>query len=182
MIALLPILKTIWGVLSKIPWWIYVAIALVLYHFAAIHVAEKRATDACNAAWQKKEAQAEIAYQTKVAELEKKARDQESQWETKITEAGVQYANDLQAQADQSSRDVADARAGALKLRVRSSCVQAGGSGGTKTSPDPGQSQPAGICELPPEVTGRLYALADDANRVTKKFNGCLAILQAERK
>ena len=182
MIALLPILKMIWGFLSRLPWWIYVAIALVLYHFAAIHHYENVARDECNAAWQKKEQAAQAAYDAEVAKLKAQNAAKESEWQTKITEAGVQYANDLKDQQDQATADVAAARSGALKLRVRSSCMQASDRGSTQTSSDSGQPQAAGTCELPAEVTGRLFELANDANRVANKFNACLAILQAERK
>lgn len=180
MIAL--VLKTVWGFLSKLPWWVYVVLAALIYHFAAIHHYSNVAREECNAAWQKKEAQAEASYQAEVAKLQAKARAKEAEWETKITEQGVQYANDLKDQEDQSSRDVAAARSGALKLRVRTGAVQAGGSGGSQAPADPSKPQPTGTTELPSEVTGRLYALADDADRVTKKFNACLAILEAERK
>lgn len=38
----LAVLKSVWGALTKIPWWIYVGVALIVYHFAAIGVAESR--------------------------------------------------------------------------------------------------------------------------------------------
>ena len=174
--------KIAWGFLSKFPWWVYVAIALVVYHFGAIHHYENIARDECNRAWQKKEQAAQAAYDAEVAKLKAQNAAKESEWQTKITEAGVQYANDLNEQQNQAAADVAAARSGALKLRVRSSCVQTGDRGSAQVSPDPGQPQAAGTCELPAEITGRLFELANDANRVANKFNACLAILQAERK
>lgn len=174
--------KLAWGFLSKLPWWLYVAVALLVYHFGAIHHYENVARDECNAAWQKKEQAAQAAYDAEVTKLKAQNKAQESEWQTKITEAGVQYANDLKDQQDQAAADVAAARSGALKLRVRSSCVQTGDRGSAKASSDSGQPQAAGTCELPAEVTGRLFELANDANRVANKFNACLAILQAERK
>lgn len=181
MVAALALLKTFWGVLSKIPWYIYVAIALVVYHFAAIRYYEGQARDECNAAWQKKEAAAEAAYQASLAQATQANADTKAKWKAKLSQVGVEYANALQEQADLRARDVAAAKSGALKLRYRPNSVQAG----HPSSPQaPGPSAPSndpGARELPPEIAANLYALADDADQVARQLAACQAVVSADR-
>ena len=166
----LTILTVLWGWLKKIPWWLYVAIGLVVYHFGALHVAASRATEECNAAWQKKIAAAQSA-------SEEAAKRIEQAHAAALADLDTKYQQELKDANDQKDRDVAAARAGRIVLRYIPAPAKL---------PDPpaspgGGDDPKGA-ELPPEVTASLYALADDADQVAKQLASCQAVVEADRK
>ena len=71
----LALLRTIWGLLSKIPWWIYVLVFAVFYHFLAIHVAVSDQKKEDQASFQKQIAAERAAYDKEVAALKAKQQD-----------------------------------------------------------------------------------------------------------
>lgn len=175
------LLRSLWGFLKLVPWWVYVVLVAVVYHLSAVHIAENRGRDEANAKWEKIEALAKASSDAKIAELTQKARQQEADWQTKFAQIGVDYANDLKASEDQRAADVAAAKSGALKLRVAGGCNASGGSSIAQASSSPSRSDSPGVCELPPETTANLLALADDADRVVRKLTRCQEIVKADR-
>ena len=77
-------LRTAWAFLQKVPVWVYLVIVAVVYHVAAIHIAENRGRDEADAKWTKVIAEQKAAYDMQVAAL--KARQQDV-----ITKTVVEY-------------------------------------------------------------------------------------------
>jgi hypothetical protein len=67
-----------------IPWWVYALIAVVGYHFAAIHFAIAGQKQEDDARWNKQIAEEQAAYQKQIAELKIKQQ-------TAVTQTVIEY-------------------------------------------------------------------------------------------
>lgn len=68
-------------------------------------------------------------------------------------------------------RDVANARAGNLKLRFSTTLCT--GPSNVPGAAGPRPEAPATTIDLPPEITANLYSLADSADEVEERLQGC---------
>lgn len=86
---------------------------------------------------------------------------------------GSDHADNLSKLEAQRQRDIANARAGALRLRIpASACTSAAGA---SASAQVSNGETGG--ELPPEITGRLFDLAADADRNTLQLGACQSVI-----
>ncbi len=127
-----------------------------------------------------KELQAQAKANAKaVVALDQKYRKQEQTQAAELAAQGVEYEKNLKVAQDIRDRDVANARSGALKLRIPSNCRSAdAGKLPDTPSPSSGGNDSATI-ELPATVTGRLYALADDADSVVNQLSACQTVIKS---
>lgn len=153
------------------------ALFALIFAFGVYERQQQREKDVAEFA-QERAAQAE-ANRKAIAELDAKYRAQEAQQQARITEIGIDYAQKLADATDQRNKDVAAARAGALKLRIPPGNADNGSPSQAGTS-SPGGDGPA-RGELPPETAANLLALADDADQVAKQLGACQAIIAADR-
>lgn len=68
-------------------------------------------------------------------------------------------------------RDVANARAGALKLRFSTALCPS--TPNVPSTAGPGAAPRTTTIDLPPEITANLYSLADGADEVEEQLQGC---------
>lgn len=175
--------KKFFGLLPIRDWLILGAVLGILgYHFYALHergvteFARGKSESAAQCSAEKKAAAEDYAKRAKQAEDQKKAQEQEQA--TELALQGENYAAQLQANDAQHQRDMADIRSGALKLRVAG--MRAGAAPGDP-SPAPSTaaagSDGAAGADLPPDVTGRLFALADAADGIVHQLTACQAVI-----
>lgn len=118
----------------------------------------------------------------KIKTMNDAARAAERKNATDIADLGDKHAVEKLGLEDQRRRDVAAARAGALKLRYNAPAGKACGGGVPDAGASPAGGEPATeTVELPREVGSDLYALADDANLQASELNTCWAIVRADR-
>lgn len=163
-----------WIIVGVLVAWIASLAGVGYWQNQSGHIAER-------VSWQAQDSANLKAANAKILTLEESARVNEQAHAAVIAALDAQYTKELQDAAAQKDRDVAAARAGALKLRY---ATESGAGGGklpdAPASTGPGNG-PSGS-ELPPETTASLYALADDADQVAKQLASCQAIVEADRK
>lgn len=109
------------------------------------------------------------------AALDKAHREARAAEQKAVTDAAadaVLYQKVIDDAHAQRDRDVAAARAGAIRLRVSGGCraVQADGGGGPAPAAAGAGAHDAADAELPREVTEDLLGLADDADAVAQQL------------
>ena len=159
--------------------WLLIALAVIAALFAGAVYEREQQREKDVAEFAKERAAQAKVNQDAIAALDAKYRKAEQDHQAAVTQIGVDYAQKLADATDQRNKDVAAARAGALKLRIPpgnpndSSAPKTGGSSGGGNGAEGG--------ELPQQVTSDLYALADDADQVAKQLSACQAVITADR-
>jgi len=134
------------------------------------------------AAWQERENTELVTANAKILELEEAKRAEEQNLAQAIADISTKYEGEKSDAAKQKARDIAAARAGVLRLRINATCEGAPGSDSGQAPAAPGERDAAAGTELPAEITGRLYALADDADEVVRQLTACQEVVRADRK
>lgn len=117
-----------------------------------------------------------------VIALDAKNRKDEKSHQDQVDAIGVQHDAEINGVKDQAARDVAAARAGAIKLSVPSTCNADRSAAAKATDSGAGEVATVPRTELPTEVTANLLKLANDADQVVSDLNECRKILTSERK
>jgi hypothetical protein len=134
------------------------------------------------AVWQERENTELVAANAKILKLEETKRAEEHLRAQAVAAISTKYEQEKSDAAKQNARDIADARSGALRLRINAICEGAPGSDAGQTPTAPGQRDAAAGTELPSEITADLFALADDADEVVKQLTACQEIVRSDRK
>lgn len=121
----------------------------------------------------------------RIQELETKVRAQEQQHVDALARIGKTHQEELDREKAKRARAVADARAGALKLRDPGArpCAAPGGggeAGEARTAAGSGDAQ-AGA-ELSRPFTEFLIDLAGEADEVVRQLGACQAVIEADRR
>ena len=115
-----------------------------------------------------------------VTALDLKYRNSERDHKADLDRIGADHAKEMARADARRQRDIADARSGALRLSIPSSCNPDGSSPAQAGGPAAGGDGQART-ELPSEVTASLFALADDADAVVSQLSACQAVIISDR-
>lgn len=132
--------------------------------------------------WEKRENTELQAANAKVHGLEEAARASERAHAVQIASIGTQHAKEMEDARKQKDRDMANARSGALSLRISAPCKASSGGIRAPAAPASGVGDGAETIELPREITANLFALADDADEVVRQLTACQAVILDDRK
>ncbi len=91
----------------------------------------------------------------------------------------TKYQKEVADAKSKHDRDVDNARAGDLSLRVPSSCPSAADVSGAAAGSARGNG--SSTVELPREITASLYSLANDADSVADQLRACQTVTQSDR-
>ena len=127
------------------------------------------------------EAQAK-ANASAVIALNAKNRKQEQDQQKDLAQDGAEYQKQIDIAHQIRDRDVAAARAGAIKLWIATHPGSSGDGSAPKASTAPGVGDGETRAELPPAVTSDLLALADDADAVVRQLTACQTIVETYQK
>lgn len=139
-------------------------------------------TTAEREAWEKRENTELQAANQKIHDLEEAARTSERAHAVAVAAIGIQHAKEIEDARKQKERDVADARSGALSLRIATPCKGASLRLGSPAAAAPSVGDGAETVELPREITADLFAFADDADEVARQLTACQAVILDDRK
>lgn len=155
-----------WLILGVVLAWVASLGVVGVWQNKAGHTAEKVITQA------KENAQL-VAANKEIERL----RKVEQVGAAQIITIGDDHAQHVAALKAQQARDLANARSGALKLRIPNACSPAIGAGQVPASTPSGNG--AAGTELPAEITGRLFDLANDADRNTLQLTACQQVVRS---
>lgn len=162
-------------VLGLVVAWISSLGAMGYWQNNAGHAAEK-------SAWQARENKELTEANSKIFELEQSARAAEARHRFDLSKIADEYEREKTNAGAQKKRDIADARAGVIKLRIPAVCEKSGGSALPGTSSSAGLGDGGATSELPGEIAADLLELANDADAVVKQLRSCQEIVRADRK
>jgi prophage endopeptidase len=129
-----------------------------------------------DAYWQARDNEALVAANTTIERLNNEARETERARALQLFRIGENHAAEKDAAERRRRDDVANARSGALKLRVAGACPARSGDGAAAASAAPaGGGDGSTTAELPGEVTAALLDLANDADQVVRQLTACQA-------
>lgn len=177
-------LLTAWSFLKKIPWWVYVALFLVGFHYVdrSVYASKKvkAATEQINASWQERETKMLQEAADRLAKAIEAAREQERKLEAELASLMSKFRKEIANVQAQRDRDVAAARSGALRLRLPASVCADSLAYGPPAPGSPGGDGASGTY-LPQQITSDLFSLANDADAVVAQLTACQAIVKADR-
>ena len=113
--------------------------------------------------------------------LNREARAKEQEHVAAMNALGADYETQLAAARAQKEIDAAAIRAGERKLRVATSRICPGGSSAPEVGPATASRDGPATVELPAEITGRLFDLANDADQVADQLRACQAVIVRDR-
>lgn len=139
------------------------------------HVAER-------SAWQDREsAELRLANAT-IIDLNVEARAAEYDHATALAAISTDYQGRLTDANKQRATDAAAVRAGTLRLRdPYPAGLRACGSVAAETGAGAGGRDGRAAGELSAEITGDLFELVDDADRLAEQLGACQRVVQADR-
>lgn len=145
------------------------------------YLGHKRGVDQERLAWQTRESAELRDANAMILGLEEKARSDERAHAKKLAVIAAKHQKEIADAEDQKNRDVADARAGRIILRIPAPCQSPDAGASGTASGTPGVGDGAATAELPREVTADLLALADDADAVVRQLSECQAVVREDR-
>lgn len=134
------------------------------------------------AAWQERENTELLTANAEIERLSTKARDDEADHAKRLSKISTDYEKRLEDAKTQRDRDVADAHAGALRLRFNTAGKGAGSNTTGETGSGAGRCDGAASGELPREVVADLFALVGDANAVALQLAGAQKVIEEDRR
>lgn len=158
-----------------------IAAAVIGYNVHVNGLIDK-AVAANDAKWGEREAKARVAYERKYAELNDKYRKEEKDHADAIAKLGAKLARDAAVAEERRKRDLADALAGRLGLRIPASACGAANAAAPEAGARAGGSDGPATIELPRQITADLFTLANDADSVADQLRTCQAVIEADRK
>lgn len=123
-------------------------------------------------AWEKTRKEEAVQAATEIDKAQRAARAAEQRAASDAASDAAHYQRVIDDAHAQRDRDVAAARAGAIRMRVSGGCraVQADG-GGSAAPPAAGSGDHGSTdAELPPETTGNVLGIGDDADAVVNQL------------
>ena len=117
-----------------------------------------------------------------IAKLDAKYRALEAKSKADLQAIGEKHEQDLKDAKARRDRDVAAARAGALRLSIPSNCPNPDRSSMPNAGPSASLGDAEARTDLPPEITASLFAIADDADELVGQLTACQAVVEADRK
>lgn len=133
--------------------------------------------------WQARENVELKAAKDAIKKLGEDARRIENARVDEMTILAINYAKGFQDAEARRLRDIDDARAGALRLRIpASACQGTGGSPAAETGPTASGGNGPQTVELPAKVTEDLLTLANDADIVANQLRACQEIIINDRR
>lgn len=133
------------------------------------------------AAWVERENTELRTANSKITELNDKARAEEVAHANRMSGISTQYQKDLKNAQAQREKDIAAARLGSISLRFTPRSENPGRSPGGETSASASGCDGGATSELPREIVADLFALADDADQVAQQLNACQQIIKSDR-
>ena len=134
------------------------------------------------AAWKAREVKEVTQATTAIQKQLTAARESEQLHMAQLTCISSAYQQEISNVQTQHAKDVAAVRAGyRLRDTGGSATVQPCPDPGAQAAPSPGGRDGAAGCELSGQVTGDLYALADDADATVKQLSACQQVVRADR-
>ncbi|MRD73317.1 hypothetical protein HCX48_00365 [Rhodocyclus tenuis] len=136
-------------------------------------------------AWQGRENTALIKANSRIKELEERARAQEREHAQDMAAASATYQEDLKHEKAAKDRAVADLRSGALRLRdpFVAACPDAAAGGGAgPAGAGSGGGDGEARAELSVEASEFLVSLASEADEVVHQLTACQSVVEADRK
>ncbi len=124
--------------------------------------------------WRKSEAKA-------IADADSRARAVEAKHAQDLQQLRGRYQRDIANAKVQHDKDVASANSGDLQLRIPAALCGSSGDGAKVAGSSSGSDGPETI-QLPPTLTGDLFALADDADAIADQLTACQAVITSDRK
>lgn len=164
--------------------WIIVGfvVALIVAAGGGYFFGNSVGTTAEREAWEKRENTELQAANAKIHGLEEAARASEQAHAAAVATIGTQHAKEIEDARKQKEHDVADARSGALGLRIPSPCKGSSGGISNPVAAAPSVRDGAETTELPREIAANLFGLADDADEVVRQLSSCQAVILDYRK
>jgi hypothetical protein len=129
--------------------------------------------------WQAKENKEITAANAAIERLNREARASEAEHAEQIAAIGAAHEADREAFEKRRRQDVADARSGALRLRVPGGCTSPGGSAPSTPAAPTGSGNDAAGGELPTEIAANLFELVADADANTRQLTACQAVVRS---
>lgn len=164
------------------PWLIVGSlVALIAVGLGGDYLGHERGVKEERLVWQTRESKELADANTKILALEEKARADERAHAMKLAKIAAEHQQEIADAQVQKDRDVADARAGRIILRIPAPCKDSSGGVTPGASATPGVGDGGAAAELPHETTADLLALADDADAVTRQLTACQAVIRADR-
>jgi hypothetical protein len=117
----------------------------------------------------------------RIVTLQDAARATERLHATRLATVSTTYQKELQNAKAQRERDVAAARAGAIRLQYTPDSERPGGSEAGAVTTGTGRCDGSARGELPRETTADLLALVDDADEVVRQLTACQAVVRSDR-
>lgn len=133
--------------------------------------------------WQQQEAQATQERDKKIKDMTAAIAVIEKEYAARFAAIGAQHTKEMENANAQKQRDIAAARAGALKLRWSAKDKDdSGGNATGDTARTASISNGAKTSELPAEITANLYTLANDADFNTEQLAACQDVVREYQK
>lgn len=159
-----------WVILGVVLAWIASLAAIGVWQNDAGHTDER-------VSWQAKDNAELKAANATIQLLNDEARAQEHKHAADMAAIGAQHAKERNDSEARHRRDVADARDGALKLRVAGACKADPGGAGAASTAAPGRDDST-TAELPGAVAADLLDLANDADDTVQQLTACQAVVK----
>lgn len=158
----------------------YLAIALAL---VVSHAWAWRQGGMVNdAAWTKRE-NADLLYANKrIKELVTEREKKQKAHDERIAELASEHQKEIQDAKAQRDRDIAAARAGALRLRIPTAIAGSDRSPSAEAIPAACVGNGGSPGELPGEVASNLLEFAHDADEVARQLATCQAVILEDRR
>jgi len=163
-----------YAILGAVLLWLASLTAVGAWQNKAGHAAER-------VGWQAREITQQATYAAATKAAEENARAAEQQHARDMAVVAANYERKLENAQAQKDRDVAAAHAGALVLRIPTPACPACGSGPGQAAAPASGGDGGTYTQLPAATTGRLFALADDADAVVLQLQACQAVVAADR-
>lgn len=181
----LALFRMVWGWWEAVPPKVKLAIVAVLaivglwlYHVSAVKLADHRGYARAATECKTREDAAREAYERELAAAKQRNQNIEATHQAEMAIIGADYEKVVQDGKDQRDRDVAAARAGAIRLRVAGACPAGRGPAPEAAAPAQGRDG-AGDAELPGPVAADLLGLADDADATARRLGACQAVIRS---
>jgi hypothetical protein len=131
--------------------------------------------------WQRRDNAELRTANVRIQELEGQRRAEEERHALELDSIAMKHEKEISDAATQKTSDVAAARAGALSLRIPTTCESPARDAGGEAAAGAGVGDGGATAELPREITADLYALADDADAIVLQLNACQAVVRSDR-
>jgi hypothetical protein len=131
--------------------------------------------------WEQRENSELTAANAKIHDLEEQYRTEERRRAQEVADISTKYEKERTDAAAQKARDIAAARAGALRLRIPAACESPGGSDAGKAAAGAGERDGGATTQLPREITANLFGLADDCDVVARQLGAAQRVIRSDR-